>query len=325
MAVPYGFKSWQEYVNKHIAECGDCAPYFQGEGQMSAEGTETDVSWLPLELGLPDRLADRLIENARCDNCGNDISEMMQVWVRPTSEVEFRAKVDRAIGRHGKRINEFRDFLTKHPYLGAKHPMGRAIIRAVAKITPSRVEGRWFRCLGKRKGKRAPSAEDFRAPHEDQEIPISEGRFNHSGQAHWYLADSDRTAVAEVLDGGPGVVWTQQFKIQPCEKTLDVSRSIEGDSASAEAQPIEVALALVMMGALDGHVERKRAWKPGYLVPRFVMDAAKLAGFEGIRYRSTRAWEGENVVLFRRDWPAATVGRRKRHKVEKDPEFEVIR
>ena len=43
------------------------------------------------------------------------------------------------------------------------------------------------------------------------------------------------------------------------------------------------------------------------------------------RYRSTRAWEGENVVLFRRDWPAVTVGRRKRHKVEEDPEFEVIR
>ena len=37
------------------------------------------------------------------------------------------------------------------------------------------------------------------------------------------------------------------------------------------------------------------------------------------------AWEGENVVLFRRDWPAATVGRRTRHKVEEDPEFEVIR
>ena len=66
-------------------------------------------------------------------------------------------------------------------------------------------------------------------------------------------------------------------------------------------------------------------WKPGYLVPRFVMDAAKLAGFEGIRYRSTRASDGENVVLFRRDWPATTVGKRKRHKVEEPDEFEVIR
>ena len=91
MAVPYGFKSWQEYVDKHIAECGDCAPYFQGDGQMSIEGKETEVSWLALELGLPDRVSKRLIENARCDGCGNSISEMWEVFVRPTREVEFRA------------------------------------------------------------------------------------------------------------------------------------------------------------------------------------------------------------------------------------------
>jgi hypothetical protein len=30
MAVPYGFKSWQHYVDKHIAECGACADYYQG-------------------------------------------------------------------------------------------------------------------------------------------------------------------------------------------------------------------------------------------------------------------------------------------------------
>src|SRR5687768_6346510 len=152
MAVPYGFKSWQHYVDKHIAECGDCADYYQGDGQMSFEGKETDVSWLALELGLPDRMSKRLIANARCDGCGNSISDMMHVWVRPTSEVEFRAQVERAIGRHGKRIKEFKDFLTKHPYLGASHPTGRAIIRAVTKIDPVSVEGNWFRCLRERDG-----------------------------------------------------------------------------------------------------------------------------------------------------------------------------
>ena len=33
---------------------------------------------------------------------------------------------------------------------------------------------------------------------------------------------------------------------------LDVSTSIEGDSSPPEIQKIEIALALVMMGALDG-------------------------------------------------------------------------
>ena len=115
-------------------------------------------------------------------------------------------------------------------------------------------------------------------------------------------------------------MWTQEFKIEPCAKMLDVSTSIEGDSSPPEVRKIEVALALVMMGALDGYVDRKRAWKPGYLVPRFVMDAAKLAGFEGIRYRSARAYDGENLVLFRRDWPAKCVGDSHRHEEEEPPE-----
>ena len=29
--------SWQQYFGRHVAECEDCAPYFQGEGQKSAE------------------------------------------------------------------------------------------------------------------------------------------------------------------------------------------------------------------------------------------------------------------------------------------------
>ena len=84
-------------------------------------------------------------------------------------------------------------------------------------------------------------------------------------------------------------------------------------------------LALVMMGALDGYVDRNRAWKPGYLVPRFVMDAAKQAGFEAIRYRSVRALHGENLVLFRRDWPAVCVGSPQRHEEPEPAAFEVMR
>ena len=324
MGVPKGFKSWQQYFDRHVAECEDCAPYFQGEGQMSAEGREIEVDSLPYEIGIPERLAGMVLKNGRCDGCGSRVGEMINVWARPTSEVEFRALVDRAIARHGKRIDQFREFLTRHPYLGASHPTGRVIMRAVAKITAVSVQGCWFRCIREREGK-PPSQEEFRAPVEDQEWPITEGRFNHPGQAHWYLAEDDRTAVAEVLDWGAGIVWTQEFKIEPCVKVLDISRSIEGDDSPPNVENIEVALALVMMGALDGYVDRRRAWKPGYLVPRFVMDVAKLAGFEGIRYRSVRAMHGENLVLFRRDWPAECTGEPQRHVEEESGDFEVVR
>ena len=37
-AAPKGFRSWQDYFDRHIAKCENCAPYFQGEGYMSIEG-----------------------------------------------------------------------------------------------------------------------------------------------------------------------------------------------------------------------------------------------------------------------------------------------
>lgn len=322
MRPPSGFASWQAYVNKHIAECADCAPYFQGEGHRSIEGQSTEVSWLGLELGLPDRMSERLIENARCDGCGSSVSDMWEVFVRPTHEVEFRATVQRAIAKHRPRIDAFKDFISKHPYLGATDKTGRLLMRAIAKVGPVTVGGSWFRCIRERDGK-PPTKDDFRAPLLDQPWQISEGRFNHAGQAHWYLADHEQTAIAEVLDSGTGVVWTQQFQIEPCTNVLDVSTSIDGGSAPPDIQRIEAALALVMMGVFDGYVDREKAWKPGYLVPRFVMDSAKLAGFEGIQYRSARAYEGYNLVLFRRDWTAECIGEPKRHQVTEKPDREL--
>jgi hypothetical protein len=70
-----------------------------------------------------------------------------------------------------------------------------------------------------------------------------------------------------------------------------------------------IGLALVLSHAsLYERIERKQAWKPGYLLPCFMMDVAKCAGFAGVRYSSVRAAEGENLVLFDSDVPTVCVG-----------------
>ena len=50
------------------------------------------------------------------------------------------------------------------------------------------------------------------------------------------------------------------------------------------------------------------------------MDAAKLAGFQAIRYRSVRASSGANLVLFDGNWPAESVGEPVCHKQEAKPD-----
>ena len=154
---------------------------------------------------------------------------------------------------------------------------------------------------------------DFRAPRENQEHSIHEGRYNHEGQPHWYLADSVDTGISEILDDEAGVVFTQQFELAPCENVLDLW--IPHDEAPVTSLDGSLlALALVLSHAnLYKRVERRRAWKPGYLLPRFIMDAAKHAGFAGIRYSSVRAFEGVNLVLFNSDTSADYAGEIERH------------
>jgi hypothetical protein len=308
MAQPTGFRSWQDWFDTHIAECENCAPYLQGEGQMSVEGEESDLGELPYSLGVPERLWKKVIEDGTCQGCKSSVDGMINVWTRSSSEVEFQRKVQGIIRRRGPKLEEFRDFLVKHPYLGASHATGRGLMRAIRGMKPSSFGGEWYRCIRERGG--VPCPDDFTAPDEKQSWPISEGRFNHAGQAHWYLARYEVTAIAEILDGEAGVVWVQKFSVEECTKVLDLNLRLDGDSDSGAS---EEALALIMMGSLDSYVERKHAWKPGYMLPRFVMDAAKHAGFQGIHYPSARDSDRRNLVLFDRGWPADAVDGPTRH------------
>ena len=125
MAGPKGFKNWQEFFNKHIAECGDCASYFQGDGYMSVYERST-LDDLQYHIDVPERLFKRLVTDARCGNCGNSVSEMLEVFVRPEAEVLFERRTELANRRYGPRLSMFRDFLAMHPFLGAGDPTGRA-------------------------------------------------------------------------------------------------------------------------------------------------------------------------------------------------------
>lgn len=311
MAAPKGFRSWQSYFDRHIVNCENCAPYFQGEGYISIEGTHSIVEDLQFHIDIPARLTKRLIKNGQCASCGGAVADMVECWVRPTSEVLFDRRLEAATKRYGPRLSEFRDYLSKHPFLGASHPTGRALIKAVQEIPPITVDGRWYRGIRRKHGgvPTVPKSGDFRAP-DDSRLCIGEGRFNHAGQAHWYLADSAATCVAELLDLEAGVVDVQEIELAACADVLDVYCPDGMEPFGHSDHLTDLALALILIDTnLYARVERRRPWKAGYLLPRFVMDAAKAAGFAGIRYRSVRSFQGQNVVLFDREWPAKFVGK----------------
>jgi hypothetical protein len=124
---------------------------------------------------------------------------------------------------------------------------------------------------------------------------IPQGRYNHEGQSVLYLSENLETAVAEVFDRPgaepTGTVAVQGFDLLSLERVLDV-----------RGTPTRSLLysALVYEGHLSRPVEHSSSWKPEYFVPRFVADLARLKGFSGIIYRTSKVFSamGLNLVVF---------------------------
>ena len=106
-----------------------------------------------------------------------------------------------------------------------------------------------------------------------------------------YLAISAETAAAEL--GAPGKVCVVgELRLQKPLLILDL---VEIDENAADYELLEALANSALLAAPrtgDGWVKRQ------YVFSRFVADCARSAGFDAIRYGSTKLPEGSNYVLL---------------------------
>lgn len=120
---------------------------------------------------------------------------------------------------------------------------------------------------------------------------VVEGRFNHAGLPVLYLADSIATTVAEI--GAPG----HEFYVA----ALDLSGNFKILDLVVEEpdEPDWELLGVIATSALIAAPRTGKGWvKDEYIFTRFVADCAIAAGFDGIRYGSTKLHTGCNYVLL---------------------------
>ena len=130
-------------------------------------------------------------------------------------------------------------------------------------------------------------------PPDPEKIEIDEGRYNHFGQSVFYLAENEYGAAAELLEES-GLVWLQKFKLIKSDKIIDLSHNIsEAPNAGLEL----LSFGLRYSNVLERRVKRSAGWKPEYFVPRFIADCAKLYGYNGVKFNSSRSYS-RNLVLF---------------------------
>jgi len=292
---------YAEKIQEDIVSCPNEQSYEDGEVVCWITGSPISVMDLLMEHNVPNRLWDEVVSRLRCPECDTPIEIWQEVGTKPQLEISHEQRIEKALKRNNERLSEFTGFLKNFPYLGALHPTGKRIVKEIEGLTETTLKNKcWFRA--RRVDSPTPMTIDDLRPPDPQRHSIPEGRFNHFGQACWYLADDPKVAAAEATSSAERLTWVQEWKIEEVSKVLDLrARHAEDDQAyDHEGHPIHFPLlpvALVFGDHLSAKPERESAWRPEYFVPRFVADAARRAGFSGMLFRSTRSY-GENLVLF---------------------------
>ena len=205
-----------------IVSCPNCQPWEKGR-PVWVIGKPTQLEEVMDNCGVPlanEALRDALLSDLDCPGCGDSLSEHYEVGVKFDFEIAHERAVDRAKERFGDRLWEFSRFLEKYPMLGANHEVGNLILEEIQSFPNACLEGStWFRARRIEDG-RELDVDDMRVPDPDR-VAIPPGRFNHLGQAHWYLAGSERAAAREVLDKGEAIVWIQRWTVERLDSLLD--------------------------------------------------------------------------------------------------------
>jgi hypothetical protein len=280
-------------------------------------GDSMEIQELLTQAGVDEDELASYLPLISCPNCGvggMDFSLNDEVGMPTSEELLHRDRWREWTRELRPRVTEFAAHLETYPYLGGAHDLGKEILDTLPKF--SRVTlpaSRWWRAR-QAHGARVFTLDDLQPPPPRQ--AAAEGRFNHYGQAVFYLGATQRAALRETIDihGVDRVAWLQEFSIGPIENVLD----LRVKDWSEELKPPLIAVGLT--SEYISATASTTAWKPEYLVPRFIADGARYAGYRGIIFNSTKHTD-ENIVLFTWDDLAiAPTGNPTLRVVERDEE-----
>lgn len=295
--LPILNKTAQRYLEKvqeDVKYCPSCQPY-DGGSYIWILGEETTLEEIFEEYDVPEKHREDIASHIVCGNCGaSNFDPYSVVGKEESFNLETKDKIRNAERKFGRQIDELQSHLEKYPSLALSTKLGRRIYKEIlnGNIVSTSIQGRFFRAR--------PVASDKVYENRDMSAPpvgvARDGRYHHSGQSVLYIADSKETAIGEISEDyyQPGVVWIQEYEVSGIDKVLD----LRSDWDSIVLTDSAILVGILASRLIDQKViDRKSNWKPEYFVTRFIADCARLAGFNGIRYSSTRFF-GDNVVLF---------------------------
>lgn len=281
-------------IQSEIKYCDYDQPYDSGD-VIWIYGDKIDLYDMLSAYDISEASMDKIVDHLYCPGCGNEYLELMSsIGTETAYEKELDIYYSKASKLFINEVDAFEKELEQYPLLALNNKIAKSIFKEIEKETLpiTSVKGTFFRA------RRVESSEIYNTE-KMYHPPIgksNEGRFNHSGQSHLYLANAKETAIKEVIaQDNALLVWTQEFLIEnPVDKILDLS--FDWSMFSTSTKTLLVAL------NIDNSLRRSERnidnWKPDYFLTRFIMDCARKFGYKGIKYNSAKGYGEYDLVLF---------------------------
>lgn len=276
--------------------CESCQPYDKEDEEVIwCDGDRVSIESLLDSHRVPESKHEETASHLHCPNCDGSFSLGDDVGVRTSEDREREQIVREWATKLAPRFADFTAHLERVPLLGATHVIGKKVVRLIGKFPQASLDltETWWRARAINAA--TPLTISELGPPPANECR-SEGRFNHYGQRVFYVASSVEVAAAEAIREDTGTAWAIGWKLAAHGPLLDLSGHFDECELHDDATYLAAGLSFIRPHLAEAS---KGPWKPEYFVSRYIADAARAAGFKGIRYPSTRFF-GDCLVLF--DW-----------------------
>lgn len=226
---------------------------------------------------------DHYVEQIECPRCGNSLANTANIWA-----YNFPFDIP---DKFEESIQQVSELARSTPFLLLEHKYCRELLLAIRDLSDEVPSGPLshplFRARSTLSTELPESIETFDFPPAQV---VKEGRYNHSGAPVLYVA-SDKDTCHSELRGGPCLVL--EFQLLSPIRILDLT-----DPFAAHQKYSDLLNSLVYSALVSARQSDDGWHKPHYVVSRFVADCARAAGFDAIKYPSTRRTESNfNLVL----------------------------
>lgn len=192
-------------------------------------------------------------------------------------------------------FEEIADIAQKTPFLVLGHPFAKNVYEIIQEsfqnnaIIPAGsryYRGRYQHEIG------ALLTTEFEIPPAEK---TKEGRYNHAGIPVIYLGSDIKTCHVEL--GQKESIYVAEILIKRDISVLDLNGLYDDFKAN------EILLALINSSFLSAPKKTEGWNNPQYVFSRFVADCAKAAGYDSIKYPTTKSSKGHNIVIVNNDCP----------------------